>query len=150
MLRLAEVPEAFEAGDVYEGEPGQRFLPTLLHWTVRIVLLGGLVAGGALAALNWRTWFPRAAELGQTVFTETDRQARSGQRTEEQQRALREAAEAVASLRADVVSRRQRLQGLERESERVAEAERETAARVSRKVAVRLTAITFSQSSSRN
>jgi hypothetical protein len=98
VLRLAEVPEAFEAGDVYEGEPGQRFLPTLLHWTVRIVLLGGLVAGGALAALNWRTWFPRAAEVGQTMFNEIDRQARAGQKAREQEQALRGAVEQLPHL----------------------------------------------------
>jgi hypothetical protein len=98
VLRLADIPEAPEAGDVYEGEPGDRFLPTLWHWTVRVVLLGGLVAGGVLAALNWQSWFPRAAEVGQSMFAEVDRQAHARQNARERERALSEAAERLPHL----------------------------------------------------
>jgi hypothetical protein len=98
VLRLADVPEAPEAGDVYEGEPGDSIFPTLWHWTVRIVLLGGLVAGGALAALNWRSWFPRAAEVGQSMFAEVDRQAHARQAARDRERALSEAAERLPHL----------------------------------------------------
>jgi hypothetical protein len=58
---------------------------------VRVALVGGLVAGGVAAALYWETWFPRAAEVGETVFTEIDRRARSRERSEELQQALGEA-----------------------------------------------------------
>jgi hypothetical protein len=98
VLRFAEVHEPVEVEDVYEGERAESPFPVLWLWTKRIVLVGGLGTAGVLAALYWQTWFPRAAELGQRVFTEIDRQARSSQRTEEQQRALREATERLPQL----------------------------------------------------
>ena len=102
-LRLAEIEEAREEEDVYEGEEAVSILPVLWAWTRRVVLLGALVAGVAYAALRWDTWFPRAAELGQTVFTEIDRQARSGQRTAAQQQALRDAAERLPHLAPETI-----------------------------------------------
>ncbi len=98
VLRFADTYEPPDEEDVYESGRGEGPLPALWLWTKRLALIGGLVAGGAIAALNWERWFPRAAELGQTVFTEIDRQARSGQRSEEQQRALREATERLPHL----------------------------------------------------
>jgi hypothetical protein len=98
VLRFADAHEAREAEDVYEGEGAESPFPTLWLWTKRIVLVGCLVTGGVLAALYWETWFPRAAELGRTIFTEIDRQARSSQRTEEQQQALREATKRLPHL----------------------------------------------------
>ena len=103
VLRFADAHEAQEAEDIYEGEGAESRFPALWLWTKRIVLVGGLVGGGVLAALNWETWFPRAATLGQTVFTEIDRQARSGRRAEEQQQALREAAERLPQLAPETI-----------------------------------------------
>ncbi len=102
-LRLAESHEAREEEDVYEGEEAESVLPVLWFWAKRVVLVGALVAGVAYAALRWETWFPRAAELGQTVFTEIDRQARSGQRAEQQERALREATERLPHLAPETI-----------------------------------------------
>jgi hypothetical protein len=97
VLRFADTDEPWQAEEVYGGEEGRSFLPTLWLWTWRIVLAGAL-AGAALAALRWESWFPRAAELGQTVFAAIDRQVRSGQRAEEGKQALREATERLPHL----------------------------------------------------
>jgi hypothetical protein len=103
VLRFADTPEEREVEDVYDGEePGSSFA-TVWFWAVRVVLVGALVTGGVLAARHWDTWFPRAAELGQTVFTEIDRKARSSQRAEEQQRALRAATERLPHLAPDTI-----------------------------------------------
>jgi hypothetical protein len=103
VLRFADAHETTEAEDVYEGEEASSPFPTLWLWTKRIVLVGGVVTGGVLVALNWQAWFPRAAELGQRVFTEVDRQARSSRRTEEQQQALREATERLPHLAPETI-----------------------------------------------
>jgi hypothetical protein len=103
-LRLAEVREREEEEEeVYEGEETASLLPVLWSWTKWLVVLGALVAGATYAALRWDTWFPRAAELGETVFTEIDRQAHSGQRTAAQQQALREAAERLPHLAPETI-----------------------------------------------
>ena len=88
---------------MYEGEEGPGLLPALWLWTWRVVLAGALVGGGVLAALEWRAWFPRAAELGQTVFTGIDQQVRSGERAQERQEALREAAERLPYLAPETI-----------------------------------------------
>jgi len=92
VLRFADAQEAREEEDLYEGEEAHGLFPALWLWTKRVVLLGGLVTGGVLAVLNWETWFPRAAEVGNTAFTEIDRQVRAGQTAREQERALSDAA----------------------------------------------------------
>jgi hypothetical protein len=103
-VRLAEGYEAPEEGDVYEGEEaGWSILPVVWAWTKRIVLLGGLAAAGVLVALNWDTWFPRAAELGQTVFTEIDRQAHSTQRARERDQAFANAVERCPHLAPETI-----------------------------------------------
>jgi hypothetical protein len=103
VLRLAEeVHEPREAEDVYEGEyeaeEGEGAFPALWLWAKRVFLVGALVAAGVVAALNWESWFPRAAEMGQTVFTEIDRQARSGRTAREREQALTEAIERLPHL----------------------------------------------------
>ncbi len=98
VLRLAETSEAPETGDVYQGEPGDRVLPTLWLWTKRIVLLSGLVAVSVLAVLDWQTWFPRAAGIGQAMFAQIDRQARGRQKAREQEQALRDATQQLPHL----------------------------------------------------
>jgi hypothetical protein len=99
VLRFAETREANEEEDVYEEEeetPG--VLPAVWLWAKRLVAAGVLVGGGVLIGLNWNTWFPRAAEVGVTVFTEIDRQARSGERARELEQALGEATERLPHL----------------------------------------------------
>ena len=103
-LRFAESKETPEPEDVYECEEAPRLLPALWRWAVRAAVVGGLVAGGVFAALYWETWFPRAGEVGQKIFAEIDRQARSGQRSAELQRALGEAAERVPHLSPETIS----------------------------------------------
>jgi hypothetical protein len=94
VLRFAETHEPEEAEDVYDGDDGHsgvRLFQTAWLWTKGLVLIGALAGGAILAALTWRTWFPRAAQLGQTTFTEIDRHARSREVAREQQRAVEEA-----------------------------------------------------------
>jgi hypothetical protein len=98
-LRLAQGYEAPEEGDVFDGEVETwSVLPFAWMWTKRIVLVGGVVTVGVLAALNWETWFPRTAELGQTLFTEIDRQAHSSQRAREREQSLANAVERCPHL----------------------------------------------------
>ncbi len=99
-IRLAERNEAPEEGDVYGGEEEGfwTFLPIAWMWTKRIVLLGVLVSAGVLVALHWDTWFPRAAELGQEMFSEIDRQAHSAQRARERDQAFTNAVERCPHL----------------------------------------------------
>jgi hypothetical protein len=106
VLRLAEeVHEPREPQDVYEGEDeeGESALPVLWLWTKRVVAAGVFVGGGVLIGLNWTTWFPRAAEVGETVFTEIDRQARSGERARELEQALRDATERLPHLAPETI-----------------------------------------------
>jgi hypothetical protein len=101
-IRFAEGWEAPDQGEVYEGEeeePAWRsVIPVVWAWAKRIVLVGGLAAASAYAALHWETWFPRAAEFGQTVFTEIDRQTHSAQRSREREQALVNATDACPHL----------------------------------------------------
>jgi len=102
-LRFAKVEDTPREEDVYEGEEPPRLLPVVWRWLVRAALVGGLVAGGVLAVLRWETWFPRAAEVGQTVFNEIDRRARSRERSEEFQQALGEAAGRLPHLAPETI-----------------------------------------------
>lgn len=106
-IRFAEGWEAPGEGDVYEGEeeePAWRsVLPVVWTWAKRIVLVGGLAAACVYAALNWETWFPRAAELGQTVFTEIDRQTHSAQRARALEQAVVNATDACPHLAPETI-----------------------------------------------
>jgi hypothetical protein len=93
VLRFRESREPREREDVYEDETPslrERLQPAWL-WTRRILTVGVLVAALAYAVRERDVWFPRTAELGQTVFTEIDRQVLSRERQEERQRALADA-----------------------------------------------------------
>jgi hypothetical protein len=103
-IGLAEGYEVPEEGDVYEGEEeGWSVLSVVWVWTKRLALLGGLAATGVLVALNWDTWFPRAAKLGQAVFTEIDRQAHSAQRARERDQAFANAVERCPHLAPETI-----------------------------------------------
>jgi hypothetical protein len=93
VLRLRESREPRERVNVYEDEAPslrKRLQPAWL-WTRRLLTAGVLVAALAYAVLQRDVWFPRTAELGQTVFTEIDRQVLSREREAERQRALADA-----------------------------------------------------------
>ena len=93
VLRFRESREPRERQDVYEDEgPSLRErLQPAWRWTRRILIAGALVAAVAYVVRERDVWFPRTAELGQTVFTEIDRQVLSRERQEERQRALADA-----------------------------------------------------------
>jgi hypothetical protein len=99
VLRFADAHEAREEEDVYEGEEeAESILPAVWFWAKRVVLVGALVAGGVLVARHWTTWFPRAAEVGETVFTEIDRQAHSSERARALEQPLADATERLPHL----------------------------------------------------
>ncbi len=103
-LRLAEVPEPETWGEVYDGDDGEAgpgfraFVSVAWLWTKRVVLLALLVGGGALAAMTWRSWFPKAGEVGQAALTRIDRQVRSERIGQARQRLLEEGAEQLPQL----------------------------------------------------
>ena len=88
VLRFADHTSRQEVVDIFEAEDSETFLPVAWLWTKRVVLMTGLVAGGVYASLNWETWFPKAADLGQRMFAEIDTLVRSRDQTERQQHAL--------------------------------------------------------------
>jgi hypothetical protein len=103
VLRFADVDESRDAEDVYEAEEGESLFHAAWLWTKRIVVMTGLVTGGVLAALTWEAWFPKAAQLGQMLFTEIDRQVRSRDQAERQQRALLEATQQLPHLAPETI-----------------------------------------------
>jgi hypothetical protein len=105
ILRLADIDEPKAANDVYEGDvyEGESLIRTAWRWTKRVVVIGGLLAGGTLAAFSWETWLPKAERLSRIVFTEIDKHAQSGYEKERRQRALREAAEQLPHLAPDTI-----------------------------------------------
>ena len=76
------------AEDLYEEEGSADLLGTAWAWTKSLLLLGVAAAIVVFAVVNWRTWFPTAAELGEATFTEVDRVAKSGERAEQLQQAV--------------------------------------------------------------
>jgi hypothetical protein len=98
VLRLADAHEVPEVEDEYEGEETESRFPALWLWTKRVVLVGVLATVGVLAVLHRETWFPRAGELGQTIFKEVDRRAHSSERAREREQALSNATERLPHL----------------------------------------------------
>ena len=105
VLRFRELREPREPEDVYEGdEPSLRErLQSAWLWTKRIATAGVLVAALAYAVLERDVWFPKTAKLGQTVFTQIDRQVLSRERQEQQQRALADAAIRLPELAPETI-----------------------------------------------
>jgi hypothetical protein len=104
-LRFVESREPQEREDVYGGHEPSRFLnlQPLWDWTKRIVTTGALVAALAYAVLERDVWFPRTAELGQTVFTQIDRQVLSRERRQQHERALLDAAARLPELAPETI-----------------------------------------------
>ena len=104
-LRFVESREPPAREDVYGGdEPGRSWnLRPLWDWTKRLVTTGALVAALVYAILERDVWFPRTAELGQTVFTQIDRQVLSRKRNEEQRQALAAASEQLPELAPETI-----------------------------------------------
>lgn len=71
-LRLAADDDPEEPADLYEGNSVLSFVWV---WTKRLVLVGGLVAGGIVAANTWPTWLPVATRIGLGLFTKIDEYA---------------------------------------------------------------------------
>jgi len=106
VLRFVESREPPEPADVYEGDEPSfvlRLQPVWL-WTKRLVTMGALVAALVYAFLERDSWLPRTAELGQTVFTQIDRQVLSRERSQQQQRALADAASRLPELAPETIS----------------------------------------------
>lgn len=99
-LRFVESHEPRERADVYQGHAPSRGLDLYPLWllTKRVVIVAALVAGGYYAVVERDTWFPIAANLGQTVFSELDRRVLSRERAAEQRRALEAASERLPQL----------------------------------------------------
>jgi len=95
VLRLAPIPveEMKVEGDVYEYE-GEGVVSIAWRWTKRIVVTGGLVAGGLYAALTWESWLPKAERVSRAAFTEVDRLSQA----QRQRKALQEATRQLPHL----------------------------------------------------
>ena len=105
-LRFVESREPRDREDVYTGdEPSRSWnLQPIWDWTKRLVTTGALVAVLVYAVLERDTWLPRTAELGQTVFTQIDRQVLSRERRQQQERALADAAARLPELAPETIS----------------------------------------------
>jgi hypothetical protein len=106
VLRLAEIHEEEDAGDLYEGdEPGAGpgVLRLLWLWTRRLVALAVLVLGGTWAALTWKSWFPKAGEVGQKALTTLDEQVRSKEIESERAQALQAGVEQLPELAPETI-----------------------------------------------
>ncbi len=102
VLRFAENDEPAESGDLYDGEEPLGYHPVWL-WTKRALLMGGFVALAVWGFLERDAWFPKAAELGQAMFTEVDERVRSRERAEQRERAVAEAAARLPHLTPETI-----------------------------------------------
>jgi hypothetical protein len=74
------------------------FLESAWPWLKFVVTTGALLAAVAYAWVERSEWLPRAADLGQSMFSEIDRQVLSRTRHEERQKALNAAGEKLPQL----------------------------------------------------
>jgi hypothetical protein len=102
-LRFAKTHEPREVEDLYEDDEDVGFVAVGWLWIRRLVLVTVLVAGGVLAAKNWETWFPKAGELGNTMFVEVDERVRSFDVSERQMQAVQEAVERLPHLSSETI-----------------------------------------------
>jgi hypothetical protein len=83
-------PREPEEEDTYDDGRGGELLRAAWASTKILLVIAIAVGSTVYAAVNWRIWFPKAAELGEATFTELDRVARSAERAAQQQRAVEE------------------------------------------------------------
>jgi hypothetical protein len=103
VVPLAEAVEPRVEEDVYEEERPSAFLGALWLWTQRIVTLAILATAALYAYRERGIWFPKAADVGQTVFTAIDREAHSRERAERLQRALEDATARLPQLNRETI-----------------------------------------------
>jgi hypothetical protein len=92
--------------DIYEGPEdydGVSVLQVAWLWTRRLAVIAVLVAGGIVAARSWESWFPKAGQLGNTMFEEVDRRVRSLDISERQQQAVEAAVEELPHLAPETI-----------------------------------------------
>ena len=106
VLPFAPSREPRESEDVYTGHRPSRSLnlDPLWSWTKRIVTTGALVAALVYAVRERDVWFPKTAELGQTMFTQIDRQVLARKRHEEQRLALEAASQRLPELAPETIA----------------------------------------------
>ena len=103
VVPLAEVDEADEPQEVYEGEEGPGVLDAVWLWTRRVVVIAALATGAILAAMNWEIWFPRAVLLGKVAVAEIDKHVRSLEEAGRRREALAAAAERLPHLAPETI-----------------------------------------------
>lgn len=82
--------EPEEEEDTYDDGRSGGLLAAAWASTKILLVIAIAVGSTVYAAVDWRTWFPKAAELGEATFTELDRVAMSAERAAQQQRAVEE------------------------------------------------------------
>jgi hypothetical protein len=105
-LHFAATHEPAAVEDIYEGNedlPGVNVVRVAWLWTRRLVLIAVLAAGAVFAVQNWESWFPKAGELGNTVFVEVDKRVRSLDVSERQQQAVEVAVEELPHLAPETI-----------------------------------------------
>jgi hypothetical protein len=104
VVPLAPSREPRERHDVYDGDEGFSIsLGPLWQWTKAIVLWGALIAAVAYGVMERRVWFPKAADVGQVVFREVDRQVLSRERAEKRRQALTAATARLPGLAPETI-----------------------------------------------
>lgn len=104
VVPLAPSREPRERHDVYDGDEGISIaLGPLWQWTKRLVIWGVLVFAVVYAVREREVWFPKAADVGQEVFREVDRQVLSHEREEKRRQALAAATARLPGLAPETI-----------------------------------------------
>jgi len=104
VVPLAPSREPRERHDVYDGDEGFGVsLGPLWQWTKRLVVWGALVYAVVYAVREREVWFPKAADVGQEVFREVDRQVLSREREEKRRQALATATARLPGLAPETI-----------------------------------------------
>ena len=99
-------PEPRQREDVYDGDDSgfsMSFLNPVWQWLKLLATTGALVAAVWYAWVERARWLPRAADLGQSMFSELDRQVLSRTRHQERQKALTDAAQKLPHLSPETI-----------------------------------------------
>jgi hypothetical protein len=90
---------------VYDDDSGfsLSFLNPLWQWLKFLATTGALVAALWYAWVERAKWLPRAADLGQSMFSELDRQVLSRTRHQERQKALGDASQKLPHLSPETI-----------------------------------------------